>query len=74
VAFFWANQMNIKFIQAALWWLITLFIALWWLSPNQQYVSELEKVAAKCLSTKDQPIWIGGELHFCSSTPTGIKS
>lgn len=40
---------------------------------RHEYTQQLERVMATCLSTQDQPIWIGDELHLCSAHPTGVK-
>ena len=74
MAFCWANQMNIEFIKAAAWWLITLLIALWWLSPDKDYQHELEKVVATCLSSSSgKPVIIGDEVYMCGVTSIGVK-
>ena len=42
-------------------------------TEQHEYTQQLERVMATCLSTQDQPIWIGDELHLCSATPTGVR-
>ena len=71
-AFFWANQMNTNFIKAAAWWLITLLIALWWLSPDKQYVTELEKVVARCID--GGAVTVGNEVYLCNVYNTGERT
>ena len=66
--------MNPEIIKAAGWWLIALGVALWWLSPDESYTGELEKVVAQCLSSSSgKPVVIGDEVYMCGATATGVK-
>lgn len=70
--------MTLENIKTAGWICILLGVWSWanerdWQDRHTTYTKELERVIATCLSAKDQPIWIGGELHYCSTTPTGIR-
>lgn len=38
-----------------------------------EYVKNLERTLAKCLSGKDQPIQVGNEVWFCGATNSGVK-
>jgi len=40
---------------------------------RSQYVSELERVVAKCTSSGDNAIQIGDELYFCGASSSGVK-
>ena len=70
--------MTLENIKTAGWICILLGVWSWanesdWQDRNTQYTQQLERVLATCMSAKDQPIWIGEELHLCSATPTGVR-
>lgn len=64
-------------------WIACIAIVLFLMSPGANAGMDVEALRAenaalkelltRCLSRGDNPVWIGDELWFCGSAPTGIK-